>query len=81
MHDHAATLRRPYHVVTVERIAAHPVDAVALFSRRGQAALECLHLPTAITQLPRHFAANAAVGAQYQDSVAQCCHVDSPERW
>lgn len=66
MHDHAAAACGTDHRVAIQRIAAHPHDAVALHDLGIEPALERTHLPACIAQLPRDFPANPAARTEHQ---------------
>jgi hypothetical protein len=83
--DQRAAVGGGQHVVRHHRVAAHPLDALALalalayalvlaHRRRRQLARHRADIPAGGGQLARHLAADAAVRAQYQCS-ALMCHV------
>ncbi len=78
MHDHRAAGRSGHDFIAAHGVAAQPGDAVAMFNRLGSAALQGAHLPAGIAQLPRHFATDAAGGAEDQCLFLSCRHVESP---
>jgi hypothetical protein len=67
VHDQRAAIGGGQYVVGDHRVAAHPVDAVRASCRR-QLAHHRADQPAGGGQLACHFAADAAVRAQYQCS-------------
>jgi hypothetical protein len=66
VYEHAAAACRTKHRVAVERVAAHPSDAVALHARGVETAAQRAHLPAGIAQLPRDLAADSAARAKHE---------------
>jgi hypothetical protein len=66
VHDHPAALGGGHHVGGVQGVAPHPGQAGL---GRRLATAQGPHRPAGIAQLPGHFAANAAGGAQHQCGV------------